>query len=70
MGLDFGRGKVLWSQLDLEDHATLEPAAQHLARQVINYANYAPFAYSRRSRLHRSRSGQRAAAIAGSAVPE
>jgi beta-galactosidase len=28
MELDFGRGKVLWSQLDLEDHATLDPAAQ------------------------------------------
>jgi hypothetical protein len=25
MELDYGRGKVLWSQLDLEDHATLDP---------------------------------------------
>jgi beta-galactosidase len=44
MELHFGRGKVLWSQLDLEDHATLDPAAQRLTRQVINYATTAPIA--------------------------
>jgi beta-galactosidase len=42
MELDHGKGKVLWSQLDLEDHATLDPAAQRLARQVVNYATTAP----------------------------
>lgn len=44
MELDYGRGKVVWSQLDLEDHATLDPAAQRLARQVVNYATTAPLA--------------------------
>jgi beta-galactosidase len=44
MELDFGKGKVLWSQLDLEDHASLDPAAQRLARQVVNYAMTAPLA--------------------------
>ncbi|HEX8833298.1 MAG TPA: hypothetical protein VF719_03820, partial [Abditibacteriaceae bacterium] len=44
MELDFGKGKVIWSQLDLEDHASLDPAAQRLARQVVNYATTAPLA--------------------------
>jgi beta-galactosidase len=44
MELDFGRGKIVWSQLDLEDHATLDPAAQRLARQLIEHATKAPLA--------------------------
>jgi beta-galactosidase len=44
MELDFGKGRVIWSQLDLEDHASLDPAAQRLARQLINYATKAPLA--------------------------
>jgi beta-galactosidase len=44
MELGFGRGKVLWSQLDLEDHALLDPAAHRLARQLIEYSTKAPFA--------------------------
>jgi beta-galactosidase len=44
MELDFGKGKLVWSQLDLEDHASLDPAAQRLARQVVNYATKAPLA--------------------------
>lgn len=44
MELDSGRGKVIWSQLDLEDHAMLDPAAQRLARQVVNYAMTSPLA--------------------------
>jgi beta-galactosidase len=44
MELDYGKGKVLWSQLDLEDHATLDPAAQRLARSVISFAMTAPLA--------------------------
>jgi beta-galactosidase len=44
MELDYGKGKIVWSQLDLEDHAALEPAANRLARQVINYATTAPLA--------------------------
>jgi beta-galactosidase len=42
MELDSGRGKLIWSQLDLEDHATLDPAAQRLARQLIRYATTVP----------------------------
>jgi beta-galactosidase len=44
MDLDYGKGKVIWSQLDLEDHASLDPAAQRLARLVVNYAMTAPLA--------------------------
>jgi beta-galactosidase len=44
MELDFGRGKLIWSQLDLEDHAGLDPAAQHLAQQLIEYSAKAPLA--------------------------
>jgi len=44
MELDYGKGKIIWSQLDLEDHAMLDPAAQRLARQVINYATTVPLA--------------------------
>ena len=44
MELDYGKGKILWSQLDLEDHATLDPAAQRLARSVISFATTAPLA--------------------------
>jgi beta-galactosidase len=44
MELDFGKGKLIWSQLDLEDHAALDPAANRLARQVIEYSTKAPLA--------------------------
>ena len=44
MELDFGRGKLIWSQLDLEDHAGLDPAAQRLARALIDYAIRTPLA--------------------------
>jgi beta-galactosidase len=44
MELDYGKGRLIWSQLDLEDHAALDPAAQRLARQVVNYATTVPLA--------------------------
>jgi beta-galactosidase len=44
MELDYGKGKILWSQLDLEDHAAVDPAAQRLARSVISFATTAPLA--------------------------
>jgi beta-galactosidase len=44
MELDYGKGKLIWSQLDLEDHTGLDPAAHRLARQVVNYAMTAPLA--------------------------
>jgi beta-galactosidase len=42
MELDSGKGKVIWSQLDLEDHAALDPAAQRVAQQLLRYAVTAP----------------------------
>ncbi|HEX8550703.1 MAG TPA: hypothetical protein VF681_04020 [Abditibacteriaceae bacterium] len=44
MELDFGKGKILWSQLDLEDHASLDPAANRVAKGVIEYSTRAPLA--------------------------
>ncbi len=44
MELDLGAGRVLWCQLDLEDHAAVDPAAARLARQVMEYARSAPLA--------------------------
>lgn len=42
MELNFGTGKILWSQLDLEDHAIIDPAARQLARSVIAHAATTP----------------------------
>jgi beta-galactosidase len=44
MELDYGKGKLIWNQLDFEDHATLDPAAHHLARSVVDYSTKAPLA--------------------------
>ena len=44
MELDFGRGKLVWSQLDLEDHASLDPVAQRLTRTLVDYAIKTPLA--------------------------
>ncbi len=44
MELDFGKGKMIWSQLDLEDHVTLDPAARRLSQQLIEYASKTPLA--------------------------
>jgi beta-galactosidase len=42
MAMDLGRGRIVWCQLDLEDHASVDPAARRLARQVVQYAMTAP----------------------------
>lgn len=42
MELDLGAGRLIWSQLDLEDQAPVDPAADRLARNLINYAATAP----------------------------
>ncbi len=34
-----GSGRIIWCQLDLEDHAQSDPAANRLARQLLAYAN-------------------------------
>ncbi len=44
MELDYGKGRIVWSQLDLEDHAALNPAAHLLARQIVDYAIASPLA--------------------------
>jgi beta-galactosidase len=42
MELDYGAGRLVWCQLDLEDHAPVDPAARRLAFQVMEYARTAP----------------------------
>jgi len=42
MELDLGAGRLIWSQLDLEDQASADPAAERLARNLFNYAATAP----------------------------
>ncbi len=44
MELDYGQGRLILSTLDLEDHFAQDPAANQLARQLINYAATAPLA--------------------------
>lgn len=44
MELDYGQGRLIWCQLDVEDHAALDPAARRLAAQVVQYARSAPLA--------------------------
>jgi len=35
MELDYGKGRLIWCMLDLEDHAALDPGALHLASQIV-----------------------------------
>ncbi|HLK59773.1 MAG TPA: hypothetical protein VKU00_24645 [Chthonomonadaceae bacterium] len=42
MELDYGKGRLIVSTLDLEDHATLDPAARRLAARVVDYALHSP----------------------------
>ena len=42
MELDWGRGRVILCTLDLEDHVPADPAAAHLAAQLLRYALSAP----------------------------
>ena len=42
MELDYGKGRLTWCMLDLEDHAALDPAALQLASQIVHYAQTAP----------------------------
>jgi beta-galactosidase len=44
MELDYGRGRLIWCTLDLEDHAADDMAALHLANQILSYAQTAPLA--------------------------
>lgn len=42
MELDYGKGRLIWNTLDLEDHLPLDAAAAKLAQQAIEYAVNAP----------------------------
>jgi len=42
MELDYGKGRLTWCMLDLEDHADLDPAALRLAGQILDYVRSAP----------------------------
>jgi len=42
MELDYGKGRLIWNTLDLEDHVPLDAAATQLARGILTYAATAP----------------------------
>jgi beta-galactosidase len=42
MEMDYGKGRIVLSTLDLEDHALVDPAARKLARQLVDYVVSAP----------------------------
>ncbi|MBW4679627.1 MAG: beta-galactosidase [Microcoleus vaginatus WJT46-NPBG5] len=42
MELDYGKGRLIWNGLDLEDHYAVEVPAAKLAQQMIEYAQTAP----------------------------
>ncbi|MGD0743575.1 MAG: beta-galactosidase [Verrucomicrobiota bacterium] len=42
MELDYGKGRLTWCMLDLEDHAAKDPAALELAGRIMNYVLTAP----------------------------
>ena len=39
MELDYGKGRLVWNTLDLEDHVPLDAAARQLAQQLIAYGS-------------------------------
>jgi len=39
MELDYGKGRLIWNTLDLEDHVPLDAAARQLAQQLIAYGS-------------------------------
>lgn len=42
MELDFGKGRITWCALDLEDQTVADPAAEKIGRNLINYVADAP----------------------------
>jgi beta-galactosidase len=42
MELDYGKGRLIWNTLDLEDHVPLDAAAGQIVQQMIEYAAHAP----------------------------
>ncbi len=52
MELDYGKGRLIWCMLDLEDHAAEDPAARQLANQIVHYAQTAPLTPKARKTLY------------------
>ena len=52
MELDYGRGRVTFCTLDLEDHFRADPAARRVARQVLETALHSPLAARARKVLY------------------
>jgi beta-galactosidase len=44
MEMEFGKGRITLCTLDLEDHAAVDPAANTLAKRVLEYVRTAPIA--------------------------
>lgn len=44
MELDYGKGRVIWCTLDLEEHAGEEAAAERMASRILEYARMSPVA--------------------------
>lgn len=42
MELDYGKGRLIWNALDLEDHVQMDAAAARLAQQIVEYGAKAP----------------------------
>lgn len=42
MELDYGKGRLIWTTLDLEDHFFLDAAARQITQQIVEYAAIAP----------------------------
>jgi hypothetical protein len=47
MELDYGKGRLVWCALDLEDYVPTDPAAVLLAQAIVEYAAKAPLVASR-----------------------
>jgi beta-galactosidase len=52
MELDYGKGRLIWCMLDLENHADKDPAALQLAGQLVHYAETAPLVPKTRKTLY------------------
>ena len=42
MELDYGKGKLVWCSLDLEDHANQDPVAEILTKRLMEYMQNSP----------------------------
>lgn len=42
MELNYGKGRVIWCNLDLEDHAVTDAAAERVFDRILSYALHAP----------------------------